>query len=130
MTKTRKYFKEILQQTASSEETVKNKFSLHTVLSCMHALVEDGEGGQGNALQDILFERRRQEERWGQQNHNPFTYLTILGEEYGEACQAALHDRFGGHHAGELREEMVQVAAVALAIVECLDRDEWNWNEH
>jgi len=79
------------------------------------------------AYEDVLAERTRQDAKWGEQNHDPFTYLTVLGEEYGEACQAALHLRFGGHAAGKLREEAVQTAAVALALVECLDRQKWSW---
>ncbi len=46
------------------------------------------------ALQDVLAERARQDIRWSEQNHDPFLYLTILGEEYGETCQAALEARF------------------------------------
>ena len=74
---------------------------------------------------DVLHERGQQDSKWGEQNHSPFTYLTILGEEYGEACQAALHLEFGGPEADKLREELVQVAAVAVAFIECLDRGEW-----
>jgi hypothetical protein len=76
------------------------------------------------ALQEVLEERVRQEAKWGQQNHDPFLYLTILGEEYGETCKAALEDMLLCH----LREEAVQTAAVALAIVECLDREIWRWS--
>lgn len=85
------------------------------------------------ALQDVLEERVRQEQKWGQQDHDPFLYLTILGEEYGEMCKAALEARFHKPDKNKdmllahLREEAVQTAAVALAIVECLDRDEWGW---
>lgn len=75
-------------------------------------------------LQEVKHERLRQDEVWGEQNHDDFTYLAILGEEVGEACQAALHDRFGGEAAGTLREELIQVAAVAVAMVECIDRRE------
>jgi hypothetical protein len=85
------------------------------------------------ALQAVLDERARQDQRWGVQNHDPFLYLTILGEEYGEMCKAALEARFSKPDKNKemliahLREEAVQTAAVALAIVECLDRDEWGW---
>jgi NTP pyrophosphatase (non-canonical NTP hydrolase) len=82
---------------------------------------------QQHAVEDVLAERRRQEEKWGEQNHDPFTYLTILVEEVGELAQAALHAKFGGHAATKLREEAIHVAAVALAIVECLDRGTWRW---
>lgn len=46
----------------------------------------------------------------------------ILGEEVGEFHQAVLHDRFGGKAAGTSREEAVQIAAVALQIIEYYDR--------
>lgn len=83
---------------------------------------------RSNALNDVLTERIRQDDKWGEQNHDPFTYLAILTEEVGELAQAALHTRFGGNKASGLREEAVQVAAVALAIVECLDRGLWSWD--
>jgi NTP pyrophosphatase (non-canonical NTP hydrolase) len=75
----------------------------------------------------IAMERNRQEVKWGEQNHDPFTYLTILMEEVGELSQAALHSKFGGEAAGGLLNEAVQTAAVAQAIVECLLRDTWIW---
>lgn len=80
-----------------------------------------------SALADVLTERTRQDARWGEQNHDPFTYLAILIEEVGELAQAALHSRFGGSAATGLRAEAVQAAAVALAIVESLDRGLWTW---
>lgn len=85
------------------------------------------------ALEDVIQERVRQEQKWGQQNHDMFLYLTILGEEYGETCKAALESRFSESREKalkELREEAVQTAAVALAIVECLDRKKWTWGSH
>lgn len=81
-------------------------------------------------LQEISDERVKQDVKWGEQNHDPFLYLTVLGEEYGEACQAALHSRFGGRAANDLREELIQCAAVAVAMIECLDRKKWNWGDH
>lgn len=82
-----------------------------------------------DALVAVLAERARQDEKWGEQNHDPFTYLTVLSEEVGEFAQAALHTRFGGPKAAGLREEAIHVAAVALAIVECIDRGKWRWPE-
>lgn len=82
------------------------------------------------AVASILEERERQELKWGEQNHDPFTYLTVLIEEVGEFAQAALHHRFGGPEAFGVRNEAVQVAAVALAIIECIDRAKWAWPLH
>jgi len=81
------------------------------------------------ALHDVLLERARQEAIWGEQNHDPFTYLTILGEEYGETCKAALECKFSGKPVNEIRTEAVRTCAVALAIVECIDRGLWKWPE-
>ena len=82
--------------------------------------------GAINAVRD---ERQRQEKKWGEQNHDPYTYLAILIEEVGEYAQACLQTQFGGKHGGldHMREAAVQTAAVALAIVECLDRSKWQW---
>lgn len=80
-----------------------------------------------NAVHDMLAERVRQEAKWGEQNHDPFTYMVILGEEFGEACQAALQLRYDNGAPGRLREEAIHTAAVAIAIIECLDRGKWAW---
>jgi len=79
------------------------------------------------ALADVLAERDRQDAKWGEQNHDPFTYLAILSEEVGEFAQAALHLRFGGEAQNKFRHEAVHMAAVALAMVECIDRKKWAW---
>lgn len=82
---------------------------------------------QAQIVMEVVHERDRQDNKFGEQNHDPFTYITVLMEEVGEFSQAALHTRFGGPAAEKLREEAVQVAAVALAIVECIDRGKWAW---
>lgn len=79
------------------------------------------------ALSDVIVERTRQDAKWGEQNHDPFAYLAILMEEVGEMAQAAVQARMEGGDPKRIREEAVQTAAVALAIVECLDRGKWKW---
>lgn len=77
-------------------------------------------------------ERIKQESKWGPQNHSPADWIMILGEEFGEACKAALEARFAGpYYKGdaktkliEYRKELIQVAAVAVAMIECVDRNE------
>lgn len=92
-----------------------------------------------NVLTEVGKERIRQEKKWGQQNHCPWRWLAILAEEFGEANKAVLDAsvlenkklvikdvqklKYGK---GSYREELIQVAAVAAAMVECLDRGEWN----
>jgi NTP pyrophosphatase (non-canonical NTP hydrolase) len=67
-------------------------------------------------LDDVFKERQRQNKKWGEQSHDPGTWLAILSEEIGEVSRGIL---------GEpgLREELVQVAAVAVAWIENLDRE-------
>lgn len=82
---------------------------------------------QCEAVRLVMNERERQDTKWGEQNHDAEMWLVILGEEFGEACQAALADRFGGKNATEkresqLRKEVAQVAAVALAMLEWMNR--------
>lgn len=83
---------------------------------------------QTNAvLREVLDERIRQDAKWGDQSGNSdFVWIAVLTEEVGEAAQAALKAHFenGVDHAEmrHLREELIQVAAVAVAHVEALDR--------
>jgi NTP pyrophosphatase (non-canonical NTP hydrolase) len=82
-----------------------------------------GLGIELNVLIDIANERRRQNEKWGEQNHPAEIWLAVLSEELGEVSQALLHNKFGGKAAGTLRTELVQVAAVAIQWLECIDRN-------
>lgn len=83
------------------------------------------------AMSDIIKERARQDKKWGEQNHYPPFWMGILGEEFGELCQAVNETVFdnetnlGGYE--NMRKEAVQVAAVAIAFIECLDRNKSEW---
>jgi len=74
-----------------------------------------------SVLSEVRDERTRQDKKWGEQNHGGDTWLVILMEEVGELAQATLKTRFGGGKGNE-REEAIQIAAVAVAIVEAIDR--------
>lgn len=85
-------------------------------------------------MDDVLAERARQDSLWGVQDLDPSVWSMILHEEAGEATTEACDwwrscrdgaDILTAHHLVRLREELVQVAAVALAWIECLDRDDW-----
>ena len=91
-------------------------------------------------LREVLAERRRQDARWGEQNHpngtgyrylreqadkarrecdtaaetGRVTWRLVLREEYREALACT--------DPAELREELLQVAAVAVVWIEALDR--------
>lgn len=92
-----------------------------------------------NVLDEVLQERLKQEQKWGEQNHpngekvpksyvdkartacdtmfrnGEGTWSDILHEEFWEALGECDDD-------AKLREELIQVAAVAVAWIECIDR--------
>jgi hypothetical protein len=76
-------------------------------------------------LKDVADERYAQLEKWGVQRHeNAGYWLSILGEEFGEVCEAAgpvmgLGTRKESD-ADDLYTELIQVAAVAIAWAEQL----------
>jgi hypothetical protein len=74
---------------------------------------------------DVMLERAKQDVKWGEQNRNPVEWMSILGEEYGEACQAAndLYFATADISTADLRAELIQVAAVAVAAIENIDRN-------
>ena len=88
-------------------------------------MTEVGLKGMALVLGEVAQERTRQDAKWGaNRNHHPFVWLAILGEEVGEANEAALESNFGGTATfEEYRAELVQVAAVAVAAIEALDRE-------
>lgn len=78
---------------------------------------------------DVMLERERQNEKWGVQRHeNPGKWLAILGEEFGEACQAAMGPLELGTvkdtDAQDLYTELIQVAAVACAWAEQIKEEQ------
>ena len=80
-----------------------------------------------DAINRVVEERSRQSALWGEQSNNSlYEWMSILGEEYGELCEAVnetcfknpRHPERGGR--GKIIKEAVQVAAVAVAIVEAM----------
>ena len=89
---------------------------------------DDPEGYEklGKAYADIKIERVRQDSLWGEQNHHPMEWLSILGEEFGEVCKAACEAHFkyeNGETWEDYRKELVHTAAVAVSMIECFDRN-------
>lgn len=93
-----------------------------------------------NRLREAIFdqihaERERQDLKFGEQNHIPIEWCAILGEEVGEVNKEALEHHFNffkierdetklSEAMVRYREELIQVASVAVAMIECLDRKE------
>jgi len=103
------------------------------------AQVIDGSGEPASVLAEVAAERRRQDGQWGEQNHpdgtgdaytddaalarkeceraadnGDLTWRHILLEEVAEAMAE--------REPADLRRELIQVAAVAVAWAEALDR--------
>lgn len=79
-------------------------------------------------FEEIEQERFEQDVKWGEQNHKPIEWCAILGEEVGEVNKEALehHFKVEGSNLSRYREELIQVAAVAVAMIESLDRNNEN----
>jgi hypothetical protein len=72
---------------------------------------------------DIQIERNRQDLKWGIQNHTLIVWLAILAEEFGEASKAINEFHFRDIRSiVDVKKELVQTAAVAIAILECIER--------
>lgn len=91
-----------------------------------------------NILEAVAAERTRQNEKFGEQNHNPIEWMAILTEETGEASKEAVDFYFKYPSKDDnvdfedlqtkrlinYRTELIQVAAVAVSMVQSLERNE------
>lgn len=73
-----------------------------------------------SVLDEVRMERKRQDGKWGEQNHHPVYWIGVLAEELGEAAKASIEFRWAA-----MRMELVHTAAVAVAMIEALDRRAW-----
>jgi hypothetical protein len=86
---------------------------------------------QNEVIENVLKERNRQDKKWGEQNHPPQFWTGILGEEFGELCEAINETVFdngsdkGGYE--NMKTEAIHVAAVAVGFLECLERNKDKW---
>ena len=92
---------------------------------------------QRDVFKSVLYERYRQDNKWGYQNHALERWTSILGEEYGELCRAVNETIFeneaefdfqtdeGGYE--NMKKEAIHVAAVAVAFLEFLERKKVQW---
>ena len=71
---------------------------------------------------DIKDELNKQITKWGIQHHAPEMWMNILMEEVGESSKAWMEHYFRNKDKRKYREELIQVAAVAIAAIEHFDR--------
>jgi hypothetical protein len=91
-------------------------------------LSDKGEIIKPKVLDLINKERSKQIEKWGSQNHFLSQWLMILAEEHGEAIKAGNELCFRpsldkGDLWGDLEQELVQEATVALVIVQAIQEE-------
>ncbi|ARK32154.1 MazG nucleotide pyrophosphohydrolase domain-containing protein [Halalkalibacter krulwichiae] len=81
-----------------------------------------------HVLHDVNEERIRQNEKWGLQRHQHGVWLSILVEEVGEVAEAIQKGMVSEKEtdAHDLYNELIQVAAVAVAIAEQVKEEEIN----
>lgn len=77
---------------------------------------------RASVLQKVANERARQTRLFGEQSHTPYEWLAILMEEVGEVANAVLYWQEHGEYSLTIEQEMVQVAAVAVAAIEDFGR--------
>lgn len=78
-----------------------------------------------DVLGEVSQERQRQDDRFGEQNRPPIEWLAILAEEFGEVSREVVDGHFGDEGIRDnYRTELIQLAAVAVAAAQCLDRSQ------
>jgi NTP pyrophosphatase (non-canonical NTP hydrolase) len=76
-------------------------------------------------VEAIAQEADRQDAKWGQQDHSPERWFAILGEEFGEVGREVtkwIPPRGREPDPANYRTELIQLAAVALRMLESFDR--------
>ena len=88
---------------AELREALRTELIQVAAVAC--AIVEDLDYGESNfaaegrnevsprgleVIAAVAHERRNQDNKWGPQHYDPTVWLAILGEEFGEACQAGM----------------------------------------
>jgi NTP pyrophosphatase (non-canonical NTP hydrolase) len=80
----------------------------------------------GSVLAEVSAERAAQDARWGVEDLHDWERISHLTEEVGELAKAANEANFRTSPTRgdrtQMREEAIQVAAVAVAIVQSIDR--------
>ena len=96
-----------------------NYQNLFDYLSKEHCLnLLESELEQIRLISEVMTTRQHQHEIWGEQNHKPSEWQSILIEEVGEQAKA-INDADWDNY----RVELLQVAALCLQMIECFDRN-------
>lgn len=74
--------------------------------------------GVMNVERAVLDENEKQLEKWGVQDRTCFEWLAYLTEEVGEVANAMSEHYYRHGEAGDVSNEAIQVATLALKIAE------------
>lgn len=79
-------------------------------------------------LEEIKSEFKRQDLLYGEQNHTPLKWVSILVKQVGSVAeQANKFDNTGKDlNLEKYESEVIQVAAVAIRMLQCLKRGKWS----
>ena len=90
----------------------------------LHELREE----HSKIIEDVICERARQNQKFGaNRHHHPAEWLMILGEEVGEVNEERINFTFSLFEGKkiralqDMRNELIQVAAVAMAFIQDID---------
>lgn len=83
----------------------------------------EARNSQALVIASIVQERQRQDSIFGQQDHTPFKWLSILSEEFGEVAKAINEWHWSKESPQAIIDELIQVAAVAVAAIESFSRN-------
>lgn len=72
----------------------------------------------------VVAEILRQDRKLGEQNHHPFKWICIIGEELGEVCRAALEDNLA-----QYRKELIETAVSCVTAIKSFDRQQEKIND-
>jgi hypothetical protein len=77
-------------------------------------------GEMAGVLKDVATERLNQYQKWGKQYHSHDRWAVLIGEEYGEYCQAIQQDEEWSKEtdAHDKEGELIQIAALCVQAVE------------
>ena len=73
---------------------------------------------QTRLLPLVFCENRRQRDKWGIQEHDPYKWMAILSEEVGELAQAILMHEYSKAPEELVVKEAIQTATLALKVAE------------
>jgi len=74
--------------------------------------------GTGKVMPLVYRENHRQLEKWGVQDHHPFSWLAFTLEELGELSEAMSEHLFREGKVEDVVKEAIQTATLALKIAE------------